>query len=392
MVYLMVHVSNRVTLGILIALAVLGAIVYVISLPEVTVEETGLWLKPFLDYIEKEYEPKWISEADIGQYPSEAHVSNVPWISYNKSYCASTCLQMVAYKYGIREPVEYFNFLMSFTYGASMEVFNSFAFFIPGSDPIPGFKQASKYLGLQYHFLVTSDKKLFLDMCKYLVSQDKPVILPVDAGKLYNLTYPALHFVLLVGYRGEMFYIYEPVLGEEKFSLDEEGVEFSKEAILEAAGVFNEVFHLPWKYSLIYFTKAGEPVKNLAPLLRKNGELQVGFKYFIICTGAKAIETLANHTAQGKINLEEQMFGIHLAMVSRFDNAKFLKTRFSDNKLVVEAANKLEEAAKIYEQILELMRNGITPHEREQIVNLLFQAAKYEEDAGKLLIKASLHE
>ncbi|RLG71762.1 MAG: hypothetical protein DRO08_04245 [Thermoprotei archaeon] len=385
-------VPSKVVLGALVVLAILGATIYVMCLPEVTIEETGLWLKPLYVYVEKEYEPVWISKASIGQYPLEAHVTGVPWISYNKSYCASTCLQMVAYKYSIKEPVEYFNFLMSFTYGASMEVFNSFAFFIPGSDPIPGFKQASKYLGLQYHFLVTSDKKLFLDMCKYLVSQDKPVVLPVDAGKLYNLTYPALHFVLLVGYRGEMFYIYEPVLGEEKFSLDEEGVEFSKEAILEAAGVFNEVFHLPWKYSLIYFTKAGEPVKNLAPLLRKNGELQVGFKYFIICTGAKAIETLANHTAQGKINLEEQMFGIYLAMVSRFDNAKFLKTRFSDNKLVVEAASKLEEAAKIYEQILELMRNGITPHEREQIVNLLFQAAKYEEDAGKLLIKASLHE
>ena len=79
-------------------------------------------------------------------------------------------------------------------------------------------------------------------------------------------------------------------------------------------------------------------------------------------------------------------------MVSRFDNAKFLKTRFSGNKLVVEAANKLKEAAKIYEQILKLMRNGIIPHEREQIVKLLFQAAKYEEDAGKLLVKARLHE
>ena len=381
-------VPSKVVLGALVVLAILGATIYVMCLPEVTIEETGLWLKPLYVYVEKEYEPVWISKASIGQYSLEAHVTGVPWISYNKSYCASTCLQMIAYKYDIKEPVEYFNFLMGFTYGASLETFDNIATFIPGLDPIPGFRQASSYLGLQYHYLVTSDRKLFLDTCKYLVSQDIPVILPVDAGKLYNLSYPAPHFILLVGYKDKAIYVYEPVMGQEKFSFNEKGLEFSEETIMEANKALNKLFHMPWKHSLIYFVKKGEPVKDLTPLLKILGEAQIGSKFFTVFTGAKAVKALANYTAQGKIVLEAQMFGIHLAMISRFDNSRFLKIRFPDNELVVEAANKLEEAAKIYKKILELMRNGITTYEKEQIVNLLFQAAKCEEEAGKLLVKA----
>ncbi|RLG72195.1 MAG: hypothetical protein DRO23_10815 [Thermoprotei archaeon] len=259
---------------------------------------------------------------------------------------------MVAYKYGIEEPVKYFNFLKGFIYGASLETFDNIAIFIPGPDPIPGFRQASSYLGLQYHYLVTSDRKLFLDACKYLVSQDIPVILPVDAGKLYNLSYPAPRFILLVGYKDKAVYVYEPVMGEEKFSFNEEGLEFSEETIVEANKAFNKLFHMPWKHSLIYFVKKEEPVKDLTPLFKILGETQIGSKYFTAFTGAKAVEALANYTAQGKIVLETQMFGIHLAMISRFDNSRFLKTRFPDNELVVEAANKLEEAAKIYEKNL----------------------------------------
>jgi len=378
--------SSKTIIGALLILSILGVIIYITYLPEVTFEKTGLWLKPFIEYLEKEYEPNWIDSSELGQYPLSAYVSNIPWISYNKSYCAAICLQMIAYKYGIDKPIEYFNFIMSFTYGANLLTYDS-PFFIPGSDPVSGFKQASKYLGFKYHFLVTNDEKLFIDACKYLVSKDIPVILPVDAGKLYGTQYVAPHFELLIGYENDFFYIYEPVSNSSMFIWNATGLKFSIRAVVDANKRMNEIFHEPWRHSLVYFTKEGEPTRDITPLLKRNGELQLGSKYPIGYTGAKAIEALANYTIQGKIG-GEVIFGIQLAMISRFDNAKFLRMQFSGNNLVLEAADRLHKAAEIYSEILELAKDGITVRERQQIANLLFQAAEYEEEAGNLLIKA----
>ena len=376
-------------LGIIVLIIAVASMAgYVLLLPEVTIEKTALWMKFSHDFFFKQYQPKWISRAEIGSYPPSAHVTNTPWISYNKSYCASTCLQMIAYKHGIEEPIEYFNFIMGFTYGAFLMTTDG-CWFIPGGDPISGLKNASKYLGLEYHMLITNDEQLFIDTCKYLVSKDIPVILPVNMSRLYGWHGFSPHFELLVGYDENSFYLYEPVMKESKFTYGEEGMKFSVKQVVQAAGDFPSGFYEPWKYALIYFTKVGEPSDDLHKVFKQNGLMQIGFSiHDKMYSGSKAVKMLANLTVQGKISAAMLSFGLQMAAISRSDNAAFLKERFHDNAYAVAAAEELEKAAALYWQGLKLLKGGLTPSEKSQLVELLHEAAEYEASAGELLIKA----
>ena len=117
---------------VLVVIVVLAITCYTLMLPETTMNKTSLWLKFYHDYLKEYYKPRLITKSDIGSYPQLAHVANMPWISYNKSYCASICLQMVTYKHGLNMSLGLLNFIMGFTYGAAYMQYYNFATFIPG--------------------------------------------------------------------------------------------------------------------------------------------------------------------------------------------------------------------------------------------------------------------
>ena len=377
---------------VLILIIVLAMIGYVLHLPEVRFEKVNLRLKFQYDYIFETYKPKWLSRGDIEAYPSSHFITGIPWISYNKSYCAAICLQMVAYKYGVKEPVEYFNFIMGFTYGAYLGTFDNRVYLIPGGDPFVGYVNASKILNFEYNLLVTNDKKLFIDACRYFVSKDTPVILPVNMSRLYHLKYFSPHFELLVGYDEDGFYLYEPVQSKCIFEFGKQGYRFPVDLVVKAVEDMSVTFNLPWKYALIYFIKRGEPIKDLRKLLAVNGKLQIGRNFtldnFRMYFGSYAYKVLADYISKGKVEINNVIWSIMLAYTSRTDNAKFLRERFPDNKLVLEAAEYLTKAAKIYKKIFELAKDGVTPGDREKIVSLLKEAAEYERKAGALMIEA----
>ncbi len=379
------------TAAVLTVLVVAAMAGYILTLPETTLEKTSLWLKFSHDYMVREYQPEWLTRADVGPYPPSAHVEGVPWISYSKAYCATTCLQMVAYKYGIKEPIGLFNLISCFTYGAVLIEFGEGGecFFIPGGDPQAGFRVAAKPLGFEYHMLVTNDEELFLDACRFLVSQGKPVILPVNGARLYGHEGFMPHYELLVGYEGETFYLYEPVEAKPRFAYGERGLNFPSSLVAQAVRELSENFYHPWRYALIYLDRVGSPsLEDLSEVFIRVGEAQVGFTFHMVYTGAKAVEALADRVAEGKISLEVLELGLKMASASRADNARFLKTRFDSNEHVRLAASELEEAAKLYAEGLRLVGGGLTPAEKVRLVELLREAAGREAEAGRLLMHA----
>ncbi len=377
---------------VIVLVIVLAMVGYVLHLPEVRFEKVNLLLKYQYDYMAEYYKPRWLSRSDIGGYPSSYFVAGVSWISYNKSYCAAICLQMVAYKYGVRKPIEYFNFIMGFTYGAYLGVFDSEIFFIPGGDPFMGYVNASRILGFEYHLLVTNDRELFIDACRYLVSKDIPIILPVNASRLYHAGYFSPHFELLVGYDEDEFYLYEPVESNSVFEFGERGYGFPVDLVVKAVEEMSAGFSQPWRYALIYFTKTGKPVEDLKPVLVTNGRLQVGWNITwgkqAMYLGSNAIKVLAEYVEEGKVGVESIVWSMSLALVSRHDNAEFLRRQFPDNSLVLEAAGYLDEAGRLYGKIIDISMDGITPEDRIEIARLLSEAAGYEKEAGLLMINA----
>ncbi|MCD6537505.1 hypothetical protein J7L18_02695 [Candidatus Bathyarchaeota archaeon] len=377
--------------GALILIIALTMTGYVLYLPEVRFEKVNLRLKFQYDYVVKAYKPKWLSSGDVGSYPSSHFIDDVPWISSNKSYCAAICLQMVAYKYGIKEPIEYFNFIMGFTYGAYLGTFNNRVYMIPGGDPFVGYVNASKILNFKYNLLVTSDKRLFVYACRYFVSKDIPVILPVNMSRLYNLSFFAPHFELLIGYDGDEFYLYEPVQSRCIFEFGKRGYMFQVDLVVKAVEDMSAAYNLPWKYFLIYFVKIGEPSKDLREILAVNGKLQVGRNFTLNSSsmyfGSYALKVLADYISEGKMGINDMIWSIMLAYTSRIDNAKFLKERFSSDKLVLEAVDYLTKAANVYGRIIKLAGDGVSSEDEKKIVSLLKEASVYERRAGILMIE-----
>ncbi|RLE99886.1 MAG: hypothetical protein DRJ57_01730 [Thermoprotei archaeon] len=368
------------------ALMVLAAVVYTLSLPEVRYEEVSLPLQFRYKYLEEYYEPERARWTDVKSYPPTAFVEGIPWISYEKPYCASTCLQMIAYKYGINASVGYLNFLMGFTYGAYYGEFDGQAFFTPFNDPFAGYVNASRLLGLEYHLLVMNDKELFESLCRYLVSRDVPVVLPVNASRLYGASHFTPHFELLVGYDEEFFYLYEPT-GPTKFLLGERGLRFPASLVVKAVNDLCRGFQLPWKYALIYFTRGARPSINLAEVLRRNGLLELGFNYtfgsYRISLGSTAISALAERIERGGLTGQEIAWQLEAASLTRLDNAGFLRLCFPKEEGVAKAAEYLEAAARLYEEALHIISTSPL-----KAAALLRRAAQYEAEAGRLLVAA----
>lgn len=387
----------RIEKNILLSLAIIGIILtgmvlYVLSLPETRYVEGNYALNTIYQYFEKAYKVRWVDNAPNEELSDKAFVKNIPWIAYNVSYCASTCLQMIAYKYGIHENVAFFNFIMGFTYGAFLYHGgpNSY-WFVPGGDPVTGFINASKVLGFKYNFLVTNDKEVFVHLCKHLIYKDMPVILPVNASRLYAGNYFAPHFELLVGYDSSSFYIYEPVMSESIFKYNYTGIKISIDAIVRANEDYSKGFMFPWKYGLIYFVKEGKPSMNLVDVLISNGELNIGFNIsygrYNILTGSKAIKGLIDIIRGGNILTEELSWSFLYANISRYDNAMFLKNAFSDNPTVIKASQKLLKASNLYGVALRILMNGLNKEKIDKLAEILNKISILEEEAGKLMIK-----
>jgi hypothetical protein len=360
-------------------------------------------------YLQNEYQPEELQIDAIGSFPSEYHLKDIPWISYKESYCQSASLQMIAHYHGIEESLDYFNFLMGFSYSAAS--FGNWQSFMPWSDPEPGFRVAAPYLGLKRRYMVTNNGESLLKALKFYLSKAYPIRIAHNSRAIRGKKGFSGHSVVLVEYNEADFYYYETG-GEDRFSEGEKGIKVTDRTLINAMRDIHERFNHPWKFSFTIFEKA-EKVKNPREIWKRNGKLLIGSKWGPICQGSFAIKEFALQIEREEDDLKSQSatdkeepnaelsivdvdispwdyirWKLKAASYTRRDNAKFIKEYFSSDKEVVNAAQALEEAIKCYEEALkasdEFMSGKVTI---EEMVKPLLRAATVEEKVGKIFLQ-----
>lgn len=337
-------------------------------------------------YFRDEYKPQELEVQVIGSFPSECHLEAIPWISYEKGYCQTAALQMIAYKHGLKPSLGYLNFLMGFTYGAVH--FGNLNSFMAYTDPEPGSRVAAPYLGLERRYIVTNDPDAFLKALRFYLSKGYPVRIALNSFRLRGKEGFSPHSELLVGYDESGFYYFETG-GEDRFVERAEGLKLTDQTLIEAVGDLCEKFNLPWEFALTIFEKR-EKEEDLSEIWGRNGELLVGSKWGPIAQGSVAIKEFASNIEKVGLEIKDWRLTIcklKAASYTRLDNAKFLKGYFAGDEQVEKAAELLKEAGGYYKEALKVVGEGVESKANvEKVVALLRKAASEEEEAGKIFI------
>jgi hypothetical protein len=343
-------------------------------------------------YYEGEYQPIRLTAADLGPYPAEHHLDDVPWISTDEPLCQSNSLQMVAAQRGIERPRRHFDFLMGFTYGAT-QIPGGLAFY-PGTDPETGFVAAAPYLGLMRRYYTTDDKALYRDALRWYLAQGYPVRLGLDMGLLHDLGELIPHSDLLVGYDDAGFYYYETVClsgvpCEPGYRPPgEEGLYVSEERLLDAVQGQAEMLDYPWRYSLSIFEPA--PLEqDLEPVWMRNGQSLAGGAQYGPPQGADFIDSLADEIEQRgvSVDVDEIRPGLEVAAYVRGENATYLREAFPGEADLDRAAGLFDQAAASYQAVLGAAEDGIADEaEAGQVAAWMHAAAAAEREAGEILM------
>ncbi len=377
---------NLLAIVVIVVLAA-GSAYYVLSLPEVPLAKADISSSYRLTYVLSAYGIEELGSI-TEEPPPSAIIADVPAISYEKQYCATTCLQMIAKYYGIDYSIDNLNFFTGFSYGATLFSYGNSTFFLPYSDPFAGLKNASDYLGLRYRFLVTDGNEAFIKAIKSFIASGTPVIVPVNAARLYSFEGFAPHFELVVGYEGDEFIIHEPV---KPYPGAPSVIRSGMELISKANEDLMRSFGMMWAHGFGVHEPGGEKVKEFAGALRNVGSLEKGFLFeganVTIATGSYAIEKLADAVEEGEIDPGYLAVIIEMAQQTRADNARFIG-EIPNCMEAFQAAALLQNASCIYEEVLDIIPNREGGW-AERAASLLRLVARKEMLAGDLLIDAS---
>jgi len=378
----------------LVGLGVVGGIVLLLAL--------GGWLgwQAVQDYFvqayyQQSYQPTPLAASQLGAYPAEYHLQDVPWIAYDQPVCQSASLQMLAAQRGLAEPRRHFDFLMGFTYGASS--IPGKTGFAPYTDPEPGFLAAAPYLGLTRRYYITDSPDLFLQALRYYLSQGYAVRLPLNMSRLYNAQEFLGHSEVLVGYAADGFYFYETVClppatcqaGEQ--APGAEGIYVSYRTLLEAVADQAKSFFYSWRYTFVVF-EPGPVETDLGPIWKRNGQLLIGGNPYGPKQGADAIEALAAQLEQRgvKLHLGDLRIELETAVYLRHENGNYLREAFPGKADLEQAAALFDQAAGDYQRTLDAVSDGLHDQtEANQAAGWLRDAAQAERQVGDIFLAHS---
>ena len=343
-------------------------------------------------YYQGSYEPLELSTDALGDFPTQYHLDDIPWIATEESYSHPNSLQMIAARKGIEEPRGYFDFLMAFTYGA-LEHPTGLGFF-PFTDPEIGFIAAAPYLGLSRRYYITDDEALYLDALRYYLSQGYPVRVALDAAVLYDLEELIPHSEVLVGYDEAALYYFETLC---KFGIPcqprrlppgEEGLRVSDRTLLDAVLGQAKMLSYPWRYSFIIFEEG--PLKDdLGLIWKRNGQSLIGGAQYGPPQGADAVEALATRIEERGIKVDVWMVHFELQMFAytRRDNAAYLQEAFAGETDIERAASLFDEAGELYAGALAALEDGVAGQsEADKIGSMLRNAAALEREIGHIFL------
>jgi len=335
-------------------------------------------------YYRENYKSEDMQTQTIGSYPSSFRINDIPHISNKKAYCQPTALQMISEKYGIREDIGYFNFLMGFSYGSFYRSdFEIFSFF---EDPVQGFRSACPYLGLKMKCLTANDSAAFLNSARFYLSKGLPVIVELDAGTLWGETVFLPHSEVLIGYNEKGFEYFETGK-EDSYKAAAMGIMLEDDVLVRSVARFTKEFMNPWKFMILVFEKSGKKTADLKEAWRKNGNLLIGKKGWLAASGSCAIELFAQKFKKSIKVRDISM--LEPSVYTRADNALFLQKYFKRDKEAAPAAKSLAEASGLYRQVIELIKTG-EEEKRGEVAGLLQKTALLERSTGEIFLKKTV--
>jgi hypothetical protein len=362
-------------------------------------------------YFEEVYEPTQLTQSLAEPIPADFNLKDVPWYCYENNNCQAVSLQMIAEKYGISKPVDFFSFLVGNTYGAMYT--KGAGTFFPGSDPEPGYIVASRHLGLSRKYLYSDDSGLFLQSLRYYLSQGLPVRIAwnsmpavkyaIESGyftrppdwKEPSKNAFSPHSVVFVGYDSASFYYYETIANKEFVMHGEKGIRIPEQTVLEAVSSLSSRYKLPWKYMFTVLVKETLST-SLKVIWERNGTEMIGNQYGPTCTGSLALEAFAGGIKREGLKMNDPVKKSALQRIAgtlaeeRFTNATYLKQTFGSMIEIQNAARLLVDSYNNYEEITKLLEPAdLTKNSIDQICKLFNYSAECERKAGQIFLSVS---
>jgi hypothetical protein len=365
-------------------------------------------------YVEKYfveiYQPTQI-DVEEKVYPGTHFIEGLTWYCIEKNYlCQSSTLQMIAEKHGIEKPLDYFSFLLGYTYGA-MYVKGA-GMFAAYSDPEPGFITASNYLGLERKYLVTDNPELLIKNIKYYLSKNYPVRIAWNSAPTMKFAIESEYFpvpdnwkepppkafsphsVVFTGYDSTSFYYYE-THGMDFILTGEKGIKIDHHSALEAIFSFSSRYNLPWNYMMTVF-EPGQTNGSIETIYEQIGEEMIGRVLGPTSTGSFALKGLSKGVKKEGINIfnspKKEFFARSIVTLRdiRRDNAVFLEQTFSEKAEILQIAGLLHNSVNNYQSIFEILeKENNTRDDVKSIRRLLELSAETEKEAGNLFLLLS---
>ncbi|MBN2440633.1 MAG: hypothetical protein JXJ04_04790 [Spirochaetales bacterium] len=350
-----------------------------------------LWLLPGLlvfscrNFQNQVYDSTPIIREQIGSLPETFQMEGLTWIASEKAYCIPTSLQMIGEWACVHEPIEYYNWLMAFSYGGFHK--DQFSTFMPISDPMRGIIFASPYLGLKRILYASADQELFVKAVKNALYTGYPVMIMYDYNCLTDDTFFFPHAAVLTGYTEDSFIYYEPGFHEEFTPDAGMGRMAPISSFLTGIKTLQRNFGASEGYSFMIFEKA-EKKTDTAAVWKRNSEMTKGINipFIGLTTGAKSCLALEKEIRTTDIpewgwkNLLPVWF--RYGVYSRRDNADFIEAQFSSKGHYGKAASLLRQSSEKYGEIMAVLENPEynTADYKVLIPGLLKKIARIETD------------
>jgi hypothetical protein len=362
-------------------------------------------------YFNQVYLPVQITQSLNDPIPEEFFILDVPWYCYQNNNCQAVSLQMIAEKYGINLPIDYFNFLIGNTYGAMYT--KGAGTFFPNSDPEPGLIVAAQYLGLSRKYMYTDDQDLFLKTLRYYISQGLPVRIPWNAAPAMkyaiqsgyfdsskDLKEPSKssfipHSIVFIGYDSSSFYYYETIANKEFVSHGQKGIRIPDQVVLEAINSLSSRYRLPWKYMFTVFSKDTSKT-SLEKVWERNGTELIGNEFGPTYTGSLGLAAFSDAIRKEGIKMNNPIKKNALLKITktlcdeRLKNANFLKSAFNEVVEIQNAAEYLLESSNNFKEIEILLDNPeLDEISINHISDLFSKSADYERKTGDIFLTIS---
>ncbi len=327
-----------------------------------------------------------LSEAGLDELPPRALVEGITRISDSRAYCIPTCLRMIADSSGVREPIEYVNWITGFSYGGLRK--DSFASFMPISDAMMGLRFGAPYLGLERELYWSDDRDLLVLGIKKELAGGSPVMLMYDYNAIAGGDFFFPHAAVIVGYSDSEFIYFEPGFADAYEPASTSRSAAPIDAFLDGVLTLQRMFTGTAGYSFMVF-RPRERSRDYDAVWERDGKELRGMKvpFIDLTMGAEACRALADEIEAGKVPAWgwEKLLPVwfEFGRYSREDNAAFvLGLLGADNG--AQAAGLLRSSSESYSSIMLTLSDSA---DREiTIPRLLRDIAKTEEALGSIFI------